>query len=143
MVVEPVTPLSLAVHVLDAAVAVNTSAPDVLMVVSMEELVTDPPAPVLPWVLTEIGPELKSVAGPIWTSPSSAVMVIGPPDPAGGRVTMGVGATTVAGGSNRYTLAEYPKALPFTALTEALDEPGRTASPAATDAIVATAILRA
>jgi hypothetical protein len=36
------------------------------------ELVTDPPGPVVPWVLTSIGPELKMIAGPNFASAESA-----------------------------------------------------------------------
>jgi len=52
-VVEPVTPASVAVHVLERLVAVRASFPEVLRVLRVAELVTDPDAGV-PWVLTSI-----------------------------------------------------------------------------------------
>jgi hypothetical protein len=63
-VVEPLTPVSDAAQVLAIDSAVKTSEWEVLTVWMVAVVVTDPLGPVVPWVLTVIGPELKIVAGP-------------------------------------------------------------------------------
>ncbi|MEO7518524.1 MAG: hypothetical protein ABIY58_07180 [Acidimicrobiales bacterium] len=123
IVTEPVAPASEAVHVLDALVAVNTSWAEVLMLVMLVELVTDPVGPVVPWVLTVIGPELKKRAGPAEALPVAAVAVRGTADPPAGSVTVGVGPTGGWAIPNRLALREYPKALPVTADTSASAPP--------------------
>jgi hypothetical protein len=101
-----VTPVSVAVHVLEAAVAVKISLPDVLMFWMVEVLVTEPLGPSVPWVLTVIGPELKRTAGPTWTRPDGALAVIGTAEPVAGSVTEGSGPRTLGGPPNRLTLAK-------------------------------------
>jgi len=98
IVVEPVTPASEAVQVLATLAAVNTSAPLVLVVAMLVELVTDPPAPVVPWVLTVIAPEVKKMPGPYRASPVATEPVMGAAEPVGGSVTAGAGAHTVFAG---------------------------------------------
>jgi hypothetical protein len=106
IVVEPVTPVSVAVQVLDAEVAVKTSWPERLMFWMVAVLVTDPPGPSVPWVLTSMAPLLQMMAGPNWTSPSAALAVCGLLEASGARVTIGVGPRTPGGPPNRLTLAK-------------------------------------
>src|SRR5215213_264632 len=61
-------------QLLDTASAVNTSLPvstgnwvDLLMLLTLAELITRPLGPVLPCVLTFRASEVKRVAGPYWT----------------------------------------------------------------------------
>jgi hypothetical protein len=63
-VVEPVAPDSLAVQVLERLVAVKISWVEVLIGARVAVLVTDPPGPSVPWVVTVVGPAVKSRAGP-------------------------------------------------------------------------------
>ena len=68
------------------------------------EVVTDPPGPFVPWVLTLSGPELKTVAGPYCARPVVALAVIGTFEPPGGSVTVGVGPRVLAAAPKRLTL---------------------------------------
>jgi ABC-type cobalamin transport system permease subunit len=56
------------------------------------ELVTDRVGPVVPWVLTVIGPDEKNLAGPTAALAVGALAVIGSTEPPAGRTTLGVGA---------------------------------------------------
>jgi hypothetical protein len=108
MVVDPLTPLSDAVHVLEAELAVKTSCPDALMFWMLVELVTDPAGPSVPCVLTSIWSELKTVATAARTRPLVRLAVIGTADPVAGRVTEGSGPVTSGGPPKWLTLAKYP-----------------------------------
>jgi hypothetical protein len=131
IVVEPVTPLSVAVHVLSTFVAVNTSVCDVFTVSMLVELVTDPVGPGDPCVVTVIGPDVKNVAGPYFTEPVVADDVIRA-EPPGGSVTVGIGPISGCGVAKMIMLsAWYPKALPFTAVTSADEGPMDVTSAAA------------
>lgn len=90
---------------LDTLPAVNTSFPDVLTVWILVELVTDPPVPVVPCVLTPSGPEENWMAGPYCALPVGAVAVIGKAEPPGGSVTVGAGPRTLGGPPKSPTLA--------------------------------------
>src|SRR5262245_40838914 len=79
--VVPLNPDADAVHRLAAVVAVNTSSPDMFTLSMSAELVTDPPAPGVPWVLTASGPEVNSVAGPNWALPDGTPAVTGDAEP--------------------------------------------------------------
>ena len=105
-VVLPLTPVSVAVQVLLMEAAVKTSCLDVLTFDTVAVLVTDPVGPVVPWVLTVIGPELKRIAGPTWTSAEGTLAVIGKAEPAGGSVTTGAGPLTPGGPPKSLTLLE-------------------------------------
>jgi len=108
IVVEPLTPaVSDAVQVLVTLLAVNTSAPEVLMVWMSVELVTDPPAGV-PWVLTVMGPEVKKMPGPYRASPEGTEAVTALAEPPGGNVTVGVGPRSAGGPPKRLILLKYP-----------------------------------
>ena len=104
IVVEPLTPASDAVQLLARLDAVNASLPDALTFAILVELVADPLGPVVPWVLTSIGPELKRVAGPVDALPDGAVAVIGPSEPPEGGVTIGVGFAGLHGMPNAVTV---------------------------------------
>ncbi len=104
IVVEPLMPASDAMDVLFTLAAVNACAPVGLIPVMLTELVTDPVGPVVPCVLTVIGPELKRLAGPYCTLPVGAVAVIGMAEPPGGSVTVGVGPIGGWGEPKRVTL---------------------------------------
>jgi len=135
-VVNPVTPLSDAVQVLSREVAVNTSCWDVLMGARLAVLVTDPVGPVVPWVLTVVGPAVKSLAGPMTTFDVGDVAVIGTAEPPGGRLTMGVGPKGPCGPPKRVMFcAVIPMACPLTAVTSAPALPWPT--PATTSAAIA------
>jgi hypothetical protein len=124
-VVEPVTPLSLAVHVAITWSAENCPPLAVEMLLTVELLVTEPPAPVVPCVLTLTGPDSNSVAGPKKTLSDGSEPMIGVAEPLMGSVTRGVGpygAPTVL--AKTMFGADTPKALPLTAETSALDGPG-------------------
>ena len=101
IVVVPLAPASDAVQVLVATLAVKTSSPDVLMSPICDELETDAPGPVAPWVLTWSRPELKKVAGPCLTSPDGALALWGLFDASGARVTVGVGPSAGCGDPKR------------------------------------------
>jgi len=115
-VVEPLTPVLDAVHVLATAPAVSTSSWDLLRFETRLELVTDPSLNV-PCVLTSNNPAEKRLAGPTMTDADGALPVTGVADPPDGNVTVGAGPWTFGGPSNRLTLTEYPRALPRTAVT--------------------------
>src|SRR5215210_6537286 len=104
MVVDPATPLSEAVHLLETPSAVMGPGPTPRGSPIEAELATEPVGPVVPWVLTVVGPEggasalgslagywpLKSLAGPYCaTAPSLSVAVMGVDEPPAGRVTDG------------------------------------------------------
>jgi hypothetical protein len=108
IVVEPLTPASDAVQVLDAEVAVKTSWPERLMFWMVAVLVTDPPAPSVPWVFTWMAPLLQMMAGPYWTMASATLAICGLLDASGASVTIGAGPRTPGGPPNRLTLAKYP-----------------------------------
>jgi hypothetical protein len=115
IVAEPVTDfapvagsVSLAVQVLDTFDAVSTSCPVVFTVLTVAVLVTDPPGPVVPEVLTSMGPELNTLAGPTATDPVSAWPLVGE-----GSMATGVGPKTVGAGyggpvSEIAMLPKYP-----------------------------------
>jgi hypothetical protein len=63
-VADPLEPNHAAEQLLATLVAVKTSVVDVFTVWMLAELVTDPPSPSVPWVLTDSAPELKKVVGP-------------------------------------------------------------------------------
>jgi hypothetical protein len=90
-VVDPDTPLSDAVHVLATCVAVNTSWVEVLMLLMVALLVTEPAGPVVPWDMTLMEPALKMVAGPylatVFVDLESETL-----PPVGGRTTAGLAA---------------------------------------------------
>ena len=70
------------------------------------ELVADPLGPVVPRVLTVIGPEVKTIAGPYRASPVAAVAVIGTAEPPAGSVTVGAGPRGIGAPPKRLTLLE-------------------------------------
>ena len=90
-VVEPVTPLSLAVQVAISWSAENWPPLAVVMLLIVAVLVTDPPAPRVPCVLTSTGPDSNKVAGPYTTTSEASWPVIGVAEPPAGSVTLGVG----------------------------------------------------
>jgi hypothetical protein len=120
MEVEPDFPDSDAVQVLERASAVRISWPDVLRFATLAEEVTDPVAPVVPWVLTFSAFELNSVAGPYRMSDVASVPVTGVAEPVVGSVTVGLGPKGGCCPPKRVMLAETPKALPLTAVTSAV-----------------------
>ena len=87
------------------------------VVLMVAELVTEPSAPVVPSVLTSIGPDVKIVAGPYFASPVAALSVTGVAEPPAGSVTVGVGPREAAGPPNRLMLVKKPYALPPTSVT--------------------------
>ncbi|MEO5680068.1 MAG: hypothetical protein ABIS47_10405 [Acidimicrobiales bacterium] len=106
IVVVPLSaPVADDVQLLEALPAVKTSCADVLMLVMLVELVTDPEGPVAPWVLTVSGPDEKNLAGPTRTLPVGSEAVIGMAEPPGGSVTTGLGPCVVAVPPKRLTLA--------------------------------------
>lgn len=107
-VVDPPTPTSEAVHVLEMADAVKTSDCEVFTVWMLAVVVTDPPGPVAPCVVTVIGPELNSVAGPYCTLPVSDDAVTGTAEPDAGNVTAGAGPRTLNGPPNKLTFPKKP-----------------------------------
>jgi len=92
IVVVPVTPVEDPVHELVTVAAVKTSAPEVLVVEMLVEVVTDPVGPGVPWVLTVIGPDVKMMPGPYRASPVAAEAVTGTTEPPAGSVTAGAAA---------------------------------------------------
>jgi len=100
MVVVPLTPDSEAVQLLATLVEENTSAPEVFVPAMLLDVVTDPVAPVVPWVLSVIGPEVKKMPGPYRASPVGAEAVTGTAEPVGGSITVGAAAhpTVLVGG---------------------------------------------
>jgi hypothetical protein len=68
------------------------------------EVVTEPPVPVVPRVLTSNLPEEKMIAGPYCAVPEAAVAVIGLAEPLAGSVTVGAGPRTPGGPPKRLTL---------------------------------------
>ena len=86
----------------------NTSDCEVFTVWMSAVLVTDPPGPVVPCVVTVIGPELNTVAGPYTTLPVAAEALIGAAEPPDGNVTSGAGPRVLSGPENKLTLPKYP-----------------------------------
>jgi hypothetical protein len=104
-VVEPIVVASAAVQVLRASSAVNGPGPTSRTEL---ELVTEPAGPVVPWVLTFSGPDVKSTAGPYCARPEGADAVTGTGEPPGGSVTVGVGPRVLEGLPNRLTSVKKP-----------------------------------
>jgi hypothetical protein len=101
------------VHVLEIPAAVNTSTWEVFTVWMVAVLVTAPPAPRVPWVLTVIGPDVKMMPGPYLASPVGTESVRGAAEPPAGRVTLGRGrqSSLVAGLAQGRVLEGPPKRL--------------------------------
>ena len=99
--VEPVTPDSDAVQVLCTLAAVKVSTPEVLVFWMSEVDVTDPVGPVVPCVVTVIGPEVKKIPGPYLASAVATASVMGTAEPPAGSITRGRGRQSMvfAGGS--------------------------------------------
>jgi hypothetical protein len=98
IVVEPLTPDAEAVQVLWSWLAVNTSFLEVLTLLIVAVLVTEPLGPMVPCVLTSIWPLVKIVAmppGPACTLPDAAVALCGLFEASGASVTTGVGPESV------------------------------------------------
>jgi len=104
MTVEPLMPVSDAEQLLRTSVAVKTSPCKFVRFWTRAELITDPVAPGVPWVLTSICPEVKNRAGPAPACPVAAVAVIGVAEPPGGSETVGVGPLILGGPPKRPTL---------------------------------------
>jgi hypothetical protein len=132
IVAEPDAPVSDAVHVLltESAVAVASAGPTLA---AEAELVTDPPAPVVPWVLTFSVPVSRMWAGPACKFADGAVSLSFPP--VGGSVTDGVGARVIGFPPKMVTLPLAPTALPVTEPTSAEEGPAARAKAPALMAI--------
>jgi hypothetical protein len=90
------------------------------------EEVTTPVGPGAPCVVAVIWPEVKRCAGPTVSSSDGSVIEMAETDPAGGSLTVGVGPKVMSIPPNRLTLDDTPKALPVTAVMEALEVPDDT-----------------
>ena len=121
-VVEPLTPDSSAVHVLEMLVAWSASFGSVPTSVALAVLVTYPVGPVVPSVPTVTDAAERTMGpgappGKRIRTVHGAVSVIGVAEPPGGSVTEAVGCTGGCGCPKKLMLLEQLNALPCASVT--------------------------